>query len=73
MNKDTLSEIAVAINEGIEIDDSYKGFKNRNGKVVQSDYLIAFTFSTTSAPNDGGTLDTWQKSTALKIHITIPS
>jgi hypothetical protein len=39
-----------------------RGFKQRNTLIAcNNDFLIAFTFSSTDQPIDGGTADTWQK------------
>lgn len=46
-----------------------KGFHDRNTKIAQVDYLIAFTFGEVS----GGTLDTWKKSKAHRIHVDLNS
>src|SRR5699024_2276486 len=57
---------------GATLDTSSKGFHERNTKVAQSDYLIAFTFGL-DRPVSGGTLDTWKKATTNnKFHFTIP-
>ncbi len=52
-----------------------KGFFDRNSDVAKVDYLLALTRSTTGAPDDGGTLDTWKKAAknGTKLtHIAIP-
>jgi len=46
------------------------GFHNRNSQVAKSDYVIAFTWGK-EEPEDGGTLDTWNKSKGKKIHISL--
>jgi hypothetical protein len=52
---------------GAKLDCSAAGFHKRNSLVARSDYLLAFTWGTDSKqPKDGGTLDTWNKSKAMK-------
>lgn len=52
--------------------DHYKGFHDRNSVVANSDYIIAFTNSSTGSPKDGGTADTYNKAKTInKIHIDI--
>ena len=49
------------------------GFHTRNSAVAQGvEILVAFTFSAGAAPRRGGTLDTWTKCVAEKVHRTIP-
>jgi len=52
--------------------ESGGGFFGRNGRVASdaTDGLIAFTFSDTGAPKDGGTMATWQEH--FKIHPSKP-
>ncbi|EGG21939.1 optic atrophy 3-like family protein [Cavenderia fasciculata] len=70
--RDTIKEIMDAHELGAILDTSSKGFHTRNTKVSKSDYLIAFTSSTSGQPEGGGTLDTWTKSKSLnKIHFTL--
>jgi hypothetical protein len=72
LKRNTLGDIDTAITQGLEIDTKYKGFKTRNNQVALSDYIIAFTWSITSEPNDGGTKDTWDKSNSkFKVHVNM--
>lgn len=49
----------------------HKGFHDRNSLVSKSNYLIAFTWGK-KEPEDGGTLDTWNKSNnSVKIHVSL--
>lgn len=68
---DSLAEISRAIEKGATVYDHYNGFHARNSEVAKTDYMLAFTWSKTGAPVDGGTLDTWNKSKAQKIHIDL--
>lgn len=53
----------------------HKGFKERNTAVAKdSKYLVAFTWNGGNSPKKGsGTMDTWNKHTGEKIHISIAS
>ena len=66
----TLNEITLAINKGARI-QVHDGFHARNTEVANSEFLLAFTWSQENQPPDGGTLDTWNKSNAQKIHISL--
>ena len=69
MGYNTLTDISNALNKGAIYTIS-KGFHARNSLIAESDYLIAFTWSKTSQPDDGGTMDTWKKfKGSNKIHI----
>lgn len=50
-----------------------RGFLPRNTLVARNNnYLIAFTFSSTNTPSEGGTLDTWNKTKhENKVHFTL--
>lgn len=68
----SLQEIQKAASLGATLDTSFHGFHNRNSQVAKSDFLIAFTWSTSGAPDDGGTLDTWEKAkSAQKVHVSL--
>lgn len=67
---DTLQEINEAIKKGAEV-HIHKGFHLRNNPVAICDYMIAFTWSPTNVPADGGTLDTWNKCVSNKYHISL--
>lgn len=57
LGRDTLRELCVALrNNPAKI---YSGFHTRNAQIANSDYLVAFSWSDTSEPKDGGTLFTW--------------
>lgn len=50
----------------------HDGFHKRNTFIAKSPILIAFTTSKTKSPTAGGTLDTWNKSSAkTKHHISV--
>jgi len=67
----TLLEIAAAIKKGAGLTVS-KGFKERNLLVGKSDAVLAYTFGQESFPKDGGTLHTWNSSSAkIKTHIPL--
>lgn len=71
---DSLREIEQARQAGAILDSTKKGFHQRNTDVARSArVLIAFTWSETDQPADGGTLDTWQKClpTVRKIHVSL--
>ncbi|CAH6419741.1 Hypothetical protein HVR_LOCUS818 [uncultured virus] len=70
MNRSTLFEIQEAIDKGAEV-QIHKGFHNRNSSIANCDYMIAFTWSSTDVPADGGTLYTWNKCTTTKYHISL--
>jgi hypothetical protein len=62
---ESFSELLSAVADGATIDDSRPGFHARNTAIAESvDYLIAFSWSDSSAPIDGGTRDTWEKAKA---------
>lgn len=70
--KKSLSEIQEAINRGLKINTNFMGFFNRNSQVAKADYIIAFSWSDTGKPSDGGTKNTWDKSKSKsKIHINL--
>lgn len=60
---ESLSEINSLFDENnVEIDTSGKGFHDRNSKIAHTaDILIALTWSKSTEPPKGGTLDTWNK------------
>jgi hypothetical protein len=70
--RDSLEEIDRAIRLGANVIVS-QGFHAQNTKLALGcDTLIAFSWSTSSAPIDGGTYDTWSKcKNALKIHFSL--
>src|SRR3990167_2442724 len=71
IGSDSLQQITMAKESGCTLDTSAFGFFNRNSKVADTDVMIAFTWSKTGQPNDGGTLDTWKKAnpSCKKIHV----
>lgn len=72
IGRNSLEDIQNGINKGLEINNKFWGFFNRNTQVAKSDYLIAFSWSTKGEPNDGGTKDTWNKSISEhKIHVDL--
>lgn len=50
-----------------------KGFFARNSLIAKNcDHLIAFTFSNGESPTDGGTYDTWKKTSHKnKFHLNL--
>lgn len=70
IKQSSLAMITKAIALGAVI-KAHKGFHARNLQVGKSDYLIAFSYSTTTEPTDGGTLHTWKHSRALKKHYSL--
>lgn len=72
INSNSLEDIDNAIKKGIIIDDKNLGFFNRNSEIAKSDYVIAFSLSKNSFPEDGGTADTWKKCKSKnKVHISL--
>ena len=69
---DSLQQIQSAILVGATYKE-YKGFHDRNSKVAESRYLIAFTWGDSDIPKNGGTRDTWDKCQGRKIHIPLSS
>lgn len=70
LNKFSLIEIDQAIAKGAKLDVS-NGFHQRNSKIANCDFLIAFGFDSGSSPADGGTKDTWNKCIAQKVYYQI--
>ena len=71
---DSLKEIQQAIDLGAEVISDFNGFHARNNAIAQgSDYLLAFTWSSESEPEGGGTRYTWDKSSCEKKHINVSS
>lgn len=73
MGSDTLQEIEGASQIGATLNASYRGFHARNTAVAKSQFLLAFTWGTSDAPADGGTLDTWKKCSSTKLHVPLQS
>jgi hypothetical protein len=74
MGRNTLPAIQKAADLGASIRVNVNGFKARNSDVAADakDGVIALTFGEGDTPKDGGTFDTWNKSTApFKVHIPI--
>jgi hypothetical protein len=68
----TVAEIDAAIKLGAVIDSSGKGFYERDLKVGQCDYMLAFSWDDTTQPTSGGTAHTWKHSTAAhKLHVKL--
>lgn len=72
VGKDSLLGLRRAIDAGAEV-HVCKGFHARNLRIASCvDALIAFTFSRSNEPKDGGTLHTWKHCKAkTKIHIPL--
>lgn len=60
IGRNSLLDINKAIEKGAEI-VIHDGFHLRNNPIANCDYMIAFTWSPTNIPAEGGTLDTWNK------------
>lgn len=75
MGRNTLAGLQRAIDSGAVVTVNRGGFKARNAQVAaRSEALLAYTFSTTGAPDDGGTAHTWHLATkAERIHVDIAS
>lgn len=73
----TLKEIEQAIAKGADVEyepvgKGYSAFMNRNTKVANAaGKMLAYTFGEGTAPEDGGTKDTWDKNKGIKLHIPI--
>jgi hypothetical protein len=71
---DSFDELARIAELGATFDYQGRGFSERNRLVSECDYLIAFTWSDTDTPKQGGTLETWNFSPCRnKVHITLGS
>jgi hypothetical protein len=70
VHRNTLTEIQEALDRKATA-FAYKGFHQRNVVVGKSQFLLAFTFSTSGTPQDGGTLHTWKHSCSKKTHICL--
>ena len=50
----------------------HSGFHKRNTEIAKTDILLAFSWSSSGFPVDGGTADTWKKSrSSKKIHVNL--
>jgi hypothetical protein len=45
----------------LHFDAKHPGFHQRNTRVAESCYVLAFTWGDSNKPKDGGTADTWKK------------
>jgi hypothetical protein len=72
MGCDTLADIQTAISKGANVVVG-AGFHQRNSQIAKSDVLLAFTWAVGDTPSDGGTLDTWNKCKAPKLHVQLNS
>lgn len=66
----SLNELDTAIRLGAKT-EACDGFHARNSLVAKSNYMIAFTWSSTGEPSDGGTLHTWRRCQGTKIHVNL--
>lgn len=67
----SLAELDGAVRKGAQI-AYYPSFADRNKAVGNVDYLLAFTWGDGDIPKAGGTLSTWQGSSAkVKLHIPL--
>lgn len=75
LGRDTLAEIAAARQQGAVLDTSLNGFYARNSSIAaKATHMLAFSWSDSGAPTDGGTADTWKKCrlpAARKAHISL--
>ena len=71
----TVLQIESAARHGATLTVNRFGFKARNTEIAESvDTLIAYTWSNTDSPADGGTADTWRKCRApIKVHVPLHS
>lgn len=72
----TIKQMFEARDKGATIKVNMGGFWDRNTDIAADakDLLIAFTWGEGKAPTDGGTADTWRKSSAKeKIHVPLKS
>lgn len=61
-NRDSFRELESARLRGANFDSSRSGFHQRNTEIARnSDVMIAFSWSDSEQPEDGGTADTWSK------------
>lgn len=69
----TLNQIEEAKFKGAVLNTDHTGFHQRNSQIANVDLLLAFTWSDTSTPPKGGTLDTWNKckSNVIKVHFNL--
>ncbi|HSA76130.1 MAG TPA: hypothetical protein VLE02_01175 [Nitrosarchaeum sp.] len=72
LHRDTLSDIQEAVENGCKIIEG-NGFHDRNNKIAQCDIMIAFSWSESDDPNDGGTSYTWNKCGGAleKVHVSL--
>lgn len=69
---DSLLQIQSLIDSKMAKINIYKGFHTRNLAVGKSQHLLAFSFSLTDEPTDGGTAYTWRLSTSqYKTHYSV--
>ena len=66
----TLEEIPTAVELGAQL-CVYPGFHARNRTVSSSPYCIAFSWSKTNEPDDGGTKFTWKLCKGQKVHVSL--
>lgn len=72
--RDSLSEIQQAIGLGATV-KVFSGFHDRNNEICLADHMIAFTWSTTDIPTDGGTKYTWDhyRGKGKRVHLSLGS
>lgn len=71
MGYNTVDDLAVARAAGARV-EVYSGFHERNAVVARSHYMIAFTWSDSDAPDDGGTKHTWSLAgEAVRRHVSL--
>jgi AcrR family transcriptional regulator len=73
LGRDTLAEIALARDRRAVLNADHFGFHPRNDVVAaQATHMIAFTWSETGTPDDGGTAYTWDRAISQnKVHVCL--
>lgn len=71
IGRNSLDELAHVIQDDHVYIEVFNGFHARNSRVAQSEYILAFTWGQ-NEPEDGGTLDTWNKAKhAKRTHVNL--
>jgi hypothetical protein len=66
--------MAMHVSLRLKLAHRQEGFHAQNSHIAhQADYPLAFTWSETASPADGGTLDTWNKCRGTKVHVSLHS
>jgi len=69
----TMNDFSLALAFGAQLHDTSDGFHARNKLVAQrANYMVAFTWSESAVPKEGGTLHTWNLcKTIYRIHVPL--